>query len=164
MNIMRKVTCWALIGSIGFAAAGCETKAQTGALIGAGTGAGLGAIIGNQSHHRSAEGALIGAGVGAIGGAIVGNEMDKQDRAKEREEDREYAGYQYRNTEGYAGGVVSKRDVMKWTQRGTRDDVIIDRIERSGTVFHMTRTDEQDLRDAGVSEMVIQEMRATARR
>ena len=156
--IHRRVTSWLLIGSIGFAAAGCETKAQTGALVGAGSGAALGAIIGNQSHGRGTEGALIGAGVGAIGGALVGNEMDKQDREKERD----YA--DYRHSEQYAGGAVTKRDVIQWTARGTRDDVIIDRIDRSGTVFHLNRDDEQDLRDAGVSEMVIQEMRATARR
>ena len=160
--IHQRVTSWILIGSIGFAAAGCETKAQSGALIGAGTGAGIGAIIGNQSHGHTAGGALIGAGVGAIGGALVGNELDKQDRAKERE--REYAESDYRHTEGYSGGTVTQRDVIKWTSRGTRDDVIIDRIDRSGTVFHLSRDDEQNLRDAGVSEMVIQEMRATARR
>src|SRR5581483_865470 len=79
MNL-RKLTNIALIASIGYAAAGCETKAETGALVGAGSGAALGAIIGNQSHGRGGEGALIGAGVGAIGGALVGNEMDKQDR------------------------------------------------------------------------------------
>ena len=157
----RITTTWLLIGSIGFAAAGCETKAGTGAIVGGAGGAALGAIIGNQSHGRGTEGALIGAGVGAIGGALVGNEMDKQDREKARE--REYA-QDYPRPEGYTGGAVTKRDVMKWTSRGTRDDVIIDRIERSGTVFHLTRDDEQDLRDAGVSEMVIQEMRATARR
>src|SRR5438067_2865850 len=81
----RKLFSWLLIGSVGFAAAGCETKAGTGALVGAGGGAALGAIIGNQSHHRTAEGALIGAGVGALGGALVGNAMDEQDRKKERE-------------------------------------------------------------------------------
>jgi uncharacterized protein YcfJ len=156
--IHRRVTSWLLIGSIGFAAAGCETKAQTGALVGAGAGAGLGAIIGNQSHGRGGEGALIGAGVGAISGALIGNEMDKQDREKERD----YA--DYRHAEHYSGGAVTKRDVIQWTARGTRDDVIMDRIDRSGTVFHLSRDDEQDLRDAGVSEMVIQEMRATARR
>ena len=161
MNIKMKQLCsLALAGSIGFASVGCETKAGTGALIGGASGAGLGAIIGNQSHGRGTEGALIGAGVGALGGALVGNEMDKQDRQRERE--REYADGEYRR-EGYSE-AVSKRDVVKWTQRGTRDDVIIDRIERSGTVFHLNRGDEQDLRDAGVSEMVIQEMRATARR
>src|SRR5438105_13731616 len=135
--IKRKLCSWLLIGAVGFAAAGCETKAGTGALVGAGGGAALGAIIGNQSHHRTAEGALIGAGVGALGGALVGNAMDEQDRKREQERDREYA--DYRRTEAYAGGPVTRRDVMKWTSRGTRDDVIIDRIERSGTVFHLSR-------------------------
>jgi 5'-3' exoribonuclease 2 len=165
MNTKLKQLCtFALIGSIGFASVGCETKAGTGALVGAGSGAALGAIIGNQSHGRGTEGALIGAGVGALGGALVGNELDKQDREKEKERQREdqYAGYDYRR-DG-SSDPITKRDVVKWTQRGTRDDVIIDRIERSGTVFHLSRGDEQDLRDAGVSEMVIQEMRATARR
>ena len=161
--IKGKLTRCLLIGSIGLAAAGCETKAENGALIGGAGGAAVGGLIGSMSHARAGEGALIGAGVGALGGALVGNEMDKQDRAKERERDREYADYDYRGSETVSVSV-SKRDVMTWTQRGTRDDVIIDRIDRSGTVFHLTRSDEQDLRDAGVSEMVIQEMRSTARR
>lgn len=161
MKIKMKQLCsLALAGSIGLASVGCETKAGTGALAGGAGGAAVGGLIGSMSHARAGEGALIGAGVGALGGALVGNEMDKQDRARER--DREYAEGEYRR-EGYSD-AVSKRDVVKWTQRGTRDDVIIDRIERSGTVFHLSRGDEQDLRDAGVSEMVIQEMRATARR
>src|SRR5438105_14440270 len=132
--IKRKLFSWLLIGSVGFAAAGCETKAGTGALVGAGGGAALGAIIGNQSHHRTAEGALIGAGVGALGGALVGNAMDEQDRKKEREA--QYADEAPR-ADRYAAAAVSKRDVIKWASRGTRDDVIIDRIERSGTIFHL---------------------------
>ena len=44
------------------------------------------------------------------------------------------------------------------------DDIIIDRIERSGTVFHLCAPTSRILRDAGVSEMVIQEMEATAQR
>lgn len=163
-RMRQKLYCIALIGSIGFGAVGCETKAGTGALIGAGSGAAIGGLIGSNSHARAGEGALIGAGVGALGGALVGNAMDEQDRKEQRERDREYADYGARRTEVYTDGTVSKRDVIKWTSRGTRDDVIIDRIERSGTVFRLSRSDEQDLRDAGVSEMVIQEMRATARR
>jgi hypothetical protein len=157
----QKVVGWLLIGSIGFGAAGCETKAGTGALVGGAGGAAIGGLIGSMSHSRAGEGALIGAGVGALGGALVGNEMDKQDREKERQ--REYADYDDRGSQTVST-TVSKRDVIVWTQRGTRDDVIIDRIDRSGTVFHLSHSDEQDLRDAGVSEMVIQEMRATSRR
>jgi surface antigen len=163
MNLKSKVCSWVLIAATGFTAAGCETKAGTGALVGAGTGAAIGGAIGSVSHARAGEGALIGAGVGALAGGLVGNSMDEQDRKKEREarEERAYAQYP---SDRYSGGVVTKRDVMYWSSRGARDDVIIDRIERSGTVFRLSRADEQDLRDAGVSEMVIQEMRATARR
>jgi len=166
LKLRHKLCSCLLIGGIGFGAVGCETKAGTGALIGAGSGAAIGGLIGSNSHARAGEGALIGAGVGALGGALVGNAMDEQDRKKEQERrEHEYADYNYHRTEAaYQGGPVTKRDVMKWSSRGTRDDVIIDRIERSGTVFHLARADEQDLRDAGVSEMVIQEMRATARR
>jgi uncharacterized protein YcfJ len=161
-TVNQKLCSCLLIGSIGFGVLGCETKAESGALIGAGTGAAIGGLIGSNSHARAGEGALIGAGVGAISGALVGNAMDEQDRKKERE--REYANYDSRQSDAYTGGAVTKRDVIKWTSRGMRDDVIIDRIDRSGTIYHLSRSDEQDLRDAGVSEMVIQEMRATSRR
>jgi len=57
--------------------AGCETKAQSGALIGAGAGALAGQAIG-----RNTTGTLIGAGAGAVGGYIIGNEMDKSDKKK----------------------------------------------------------------------------------
>jgi uncharacterized membrane protein len=144
-----------LISAIGVGLVGCANKTETGALVGGGSGAAVGGLIGSMSHARAGEGALIGAGVGAIAGALVGHGMDEADK-KQREQD--YADVSYSQT------AVTKHDVIKWTSRGTRDDVIIDRIERSGTVFHLSRQDEQDLRDAGVSEMVIEDMKATAQR
>ena len=158
----NKLCSWILIGSIGFGAAGCASKAGTGALVGGASGAAIGGTIGSFSHARAGEGALIGAGVGALSGALIGNAMDQEDKKKEKEREREYS-YDRRG-EAYTAGPVTQKEIMKWSARGTRDDVIIDRIERSGTVFHLSRTDEQDLRDAGVSELVIQEMKATARR
>ena len=87
--------------------------------------------------------------------------MDKQDQEKARA--RDYA--DDRHSERYSGGAVTKRDVIQCDRAALRDDVIIDRIDRSvARIFHLSRDDEQDLRDAGVSEMVVQEMRATARR
>jgi hypothetical protein len=59
---------------------------------------------------------------------------------------------------------VTTDDVIRWTSRSVREDVILDRIERSPSVFHLTAADENHLRDNGVSEPVIQEMKATARR
>ena len=143
---------------------GCETKAGTGALVGGAAGAGIGAIIGHNSHGRTGSGALIGGAVGALGGALVGNEMDKADKKKEDEEryrasdDR----YTYRDTR-YAAGRVSQEDVIAWTNRGMRDGDIMDRIDRSGTVFHLSAADENHLRDSGVSESVIRDMKDTAR-
>src|SRR5437868_2141753 len=86
-------------------AAGCETKAGTGALVGGAAGAGLGAIIGKQSHGRTAEGALIGGAVGAIGGGLIGNEMDKNDRREARERDARYESRDGR------GPIVTRDDV-----------------------------------------------------
>jgi len=154
-----------LVVLVGLVTAGCETKAQTGALVGAGAGAGLGAIIGNQSHGRAGTGALIGAGAGAIGGYIVGNEMDKADQRKAASQQPVRSGRE----QGYsappaAGERLTKKDVIQWTDKGVKDEVIIDRIERSGTVFNLTAADENELRDAGVGEEVVRTMKDTARR
>ena len=145
---------------------GCETKAGTGALVGGAAGAGIGAIIGHNSHGRTGSGALIGGAVGALGGALIGNEMDKSDKKKEDEDryrDRD-RGYSYAPpASSAASGRVTQGDVIAWSNRGMRDSEIIDRIERSGTVYHLSAADQNDLRDAHVSEDVIREMKETAR-
>ena len=144
---------------------GCATKAGTGALVGGAAGAGIGAIIGHNSHHRTGSGALIGGAVGAIGGAIVGNEMDKSDRKKAEEERYDRRDSSSRDDpRSYSSARVTQTDVISWSNRGMRDSEIIDRIDRSGTVFHLSAADENQLRDAHVSEEVIREMKDTARR
>lgn len=57
---------------------------------------------------------------------------------------------------------VTRQQVIAWTNRGLRDEVIIDRIACSGTIFHLSTSDELNLRDAGVSSDVVRAMRATA--
>ena len=57
--------------------------------------------------------------------------------------------------------TVSKKDVIRWTNEGVKDEIIIDRIERSGTRFEIRASDENELRDAGVSEEVVRAMKAT---
>lgn len=177
----RCVVRTGLILALGLGVIGCESKAGSGALIGGAAGAGIGAIIGNNSHGRTGAGALIGAGVGALSGAIIGGVMDQQDKDRARTEER----YRTRDTQydapppaaptaGYPppGGTVAYGDrqsvsmeqVIYWTSRGTKDDIIIDRIERSGCVFRLTAEDENRLRDGGVSEQVIRAMKDTARR
>ena len=143
---------------------GCETKAGTGALVGGAAGAGIGAIIGHNSHNRTGSGALIGGAVGAIGGALVGNEMDKSDRKKADEERYDRRDSYPDDRRSYSSARVTQSDVISWSNRGMRDSEIIDRIDRSGTVFHLSASDENQLRDAHVSEEVIREMKDTARR
>jgi len=58
-------------------AAGCATKARTGAVIGAAGGAAAGAAVGKATGSTS-RGAIIGAVVGGGVGAYIGQRMDKQ--------------------------------------------------------------------------------------
>jgi len=59
-------------------------------------------------------------------------------------------------------GPVTLEEIISWSVRGVRDDVIIDRLQHSGSVFHLSADREIHLRDAGVSEEVIRAMKATA--
>jgi hypothetical protein len=172
---IQRVAMLAAVLTIGAAAIGCETKAQNGALIGALGGAAIGGAIGNNNGGHGLGGAAIGAAAGGIGGALVGHGMDKHDEKKERErEARRYEEqHDRRDNYGYsrgggdnapANGKISKRDVIEWNSRGVKDEIIIDRIERSGQVFRLTAADENELRDEGVSESVIRAMKDTARR
>ncbi|HEV8605657.1 MAG TPA: glycine zipper domain-containing protein [Tepidisphaeraceae bacterium] len=157
-----------LAGAMGLSSVGCESKAQTGALVGAGGGALLGGAIGSMSHSRAGAGAAIGAGVGAIGGYVVGNEMDKKDQKKRdaaaassARTSNDYRSQPARSTATTDG--VTRDDVIRWSKDGVKDEVIIDRIQRSGTTFSMTASDESALRDANVSEDVMRAMKNSAR-
>jgi uncharacterized protein YcfJ len=162
--LLRRAMAGVLFVGVAFAGAGCESKAANGALIGGAAGAGVGAIIGHNSHNRTAEGALIGGAAGAIGGGLLGNELDKKDR-----QEREYRASEYRDTSRRTSAPPRNRpptkdDVIYWSERGDRDDAIIDRIESGGAVYRLSSRDENDLRDHGVSEDVIRSMKDTARR
>jgi uncharacterized protein YcfJ len=162
---LQKATIAVLALAIAFGCVGCETKAQTGALVGGAGGAAIGAGIGSVSHQRAGEGALIGGAIGAIGGYLVGNEMDKADQ---RERDRAYERAARTSRErAYEDPAPARRatkaDIINWTRNGDRDEVIIDRIQRSGSIFRITAADENELRDANVSEEVIRAMKNTGR-
>src|SRR5688572_25395831 len=128
---MYRCVCAVVMGSISLALAGCETKGQSGAVLG-----GLG------------------------GGYVVGNEMDKADAREESRYQRATRVDRESRYQTSAGSrTVTKRQVIDWTRQGVKDEIIIDRIEQSGTVFSVTVTDENELRDAGVSEEVIRSMK-----
>src|SRR5687767_14186247 len=135
---------------MGIISVGCESKAQTGALVGAGGGALVGGLIGSTHKSSAGAGAAIGAGVGALGGYLIGNEADKKDQKAREAAARDSAGPSNSNYNGYQsppprtapkGEGVNRDDVIRWTKDGVKDEIIIDRIERSGTSFRLTATD-----------------------
>jgi hypothetical protein len=165
--MMYRTLKLSLVLVLGAAMVGCKTKAGTGAVAGGAGGAAVGAIIGHQSGHAGG-GALIGGAVGAIGGGLVGHGMDKKGEEKRKKE--EEAAARQRDADSTRSTAYNDRetigmgDVIDWTSRGVKEDVIVDRIERSNTVFKLTAADENHLRDAGVSERVIRAMKDTARK
>lgn len=129
---------------LSFVLSSCETKAQSGALIGAGAGATTGALI---SH--SAGGALIGGAVGAIGGGLIGYAMDEHDRAV-MAENSPYTLHKIDRRQ-----QLSLNDIKEMSKNGINDHVIINEIKSTNSVFYLTTADIIDLKDAGVSQRVI---------
>ena len=144
-----------LAAALGAGLAGCANNTETGMLVGGAGGAAAGAAVGSASGHAGS-GAVIGGAVGLIGGGLVGNSVDQADHAR--------AGQDEYSATASPPGPITSDDVAAWSRKGTRDEVIIDRIERSGTVFHLTAADEDTLRGQGVSDDVVRAMKETARR
>lgn len=162
LTLGRKLAGVTVLLVAGSGLLGCETKAQTGALVGGAGGAAIGGLIGSTHKAQAGTGALIGAGVGAIGGYIVGNELDKKDQREGLTSAREDGRYSSESSAPISRQpMISKKDVIRWTNEGVKDEIIIDRIERSGTRFDIRASDENELRDAGVSEEVVRAMKAT---
>ena len=131
---------------------GCEypngepNNTGTGALAGGGVGAASGAVIGGRN---AGEGAVIGGAVGAVAGGLIGNSMDREQQARLREQ----APQTYTRVD--QGQSLSVADVKALAKAGISEDVIINQISISHTVFHLSTADIIDLRDSGVSDKVI---------
>ncbi|MGB8369438.1 MAG: YXWGXW repeat-containing protein [Limisphaerales bacterium] len=121
----------------------------TGALEGGAIGAVSGAAIGGR---HAGEGALIGAAAGMIAGGLIGHSMDQQ----QQEQLRRQAPQTYvRVDQGQPLGVA---DVKALAKAGISEDVIISQIQNSRTVYHLSAADIIDLRDAGVTDKVVNYM------
>jgi len=144
-----------LLLALGAGVAGCATNTETGMLVGGAGGATAGAAIGSASGHAGS-GAIIGGTIGLVGGGLVGNSVDQADRRHEEQ-------YHYSVTAS-PSAPIARNDIVAWSRQGTGDEVIIDRIERSSTVFHLTAADEDSLRSQGVSDDVVRAMKETERR
>ncbi|MBM3208505.1 MAG: hypothetical protein FJZ57_07920 [Chlamydiae bacterium] len=130
----------------------CETKTQTGALAGAGVGALAGGLIGGN-----AAGAVIGGAVGAAGGALVGAALDAQDRDNLQKNDPDTL------HKIDHGQQLSVHDIEAMAKNGISDNVIIDQIKATKSVFYLSSEEIIDLKKAGVSEKVIDYMIQTGK-
>jgi hypothetical protein len=143
-----------LIVSATILTVGCQTpdgqtdRTATGAMTGAALGAGTGAIIGSQSGDAG-EGAAIGGVIGAVAGGIIGNAMDQQHRETLERQNPQ-------TMERVAlGQPLGPADIKALAKAGLSDEVIISQIRNSRVVYHLNTAEIIDLKDAGVSNRVI---------
>lgn len=130
---------------------GCESKAGTGALIGAGVGTGVGALI-----SPTPAGALIGAGVGAAAGGLIGASLDNEDRHALDNSSPQTLQKVDR------GEQLSIEDVKKMSEAGISEEKIIATIHSTGSIYHLSTSDVEELKNAGVSQRIIDYMLKTA--
>ncbi len=128
----------------------CESKAGTGSLIGAGVGVGAGALI-----SGTPTGALIGGAVGAVGGAIIGASLDESDRSTMQQSSPQTL----RRVDN--GDQLTLNDIEKMSKSGIGDDKIIGVIQSTGSIYHLSSEDITELKNAGVSQRVIDYMLQT---
>ncbi len=145
---MRSIFLTCAIGTMMMAS--CENKAETGALVGAGAGVAAGALI-----SPTPAGILIGGAVGAVGGALIGAALDSSDRDTLRHESPRTMDKIDR------GEQLSMQDIKKMSQAGITDDKIIGAIHSTGSVYHLSTSDVQELRNNGVSQRVVDHMLQT---
>lgn len=142
---------WILVGASLLSAAGCATNTQTGALVGTGIGTGLGAVIGHQI-GKGTEGALIGAALGAGTGALAGNAQDERER---RDAAYRYAARAEATRQAHARAMTN-RDVIDLTRAQVSDSVIQSAIQDRGGIFDTSPAGIIALKQAGVSDAIIQ--------
>jgi outer membrane lipoprotein SlyB len=130
--------------------AACENKAETGALVGAGVGMGAGALI-----SPTPAGVLIGGAVGAVSGAVIGAALDSSDRNNLQQQ----SPRTLKKVDN--GEQLSMSDIEKMSHAGISDDKIIGAINSTGSVYHLSSREVQELKNAGVSQRVIDFMLQT---
>lgn len=130
---------------------GCQhmNYAERGTLFGAGTGGLLGGIIGHQSGHTGA-GAVIGSLAGGLAGAAIGDAQDARD-----ERDAALAAYYSRQAQQPRAPALTNADLMKMSQSGLSDEVIINSVKNQGGQFDLGADSLIALKQAGVSDRVI---------
>jgi hypothetical protein len=138
-----------VVALVGTSVAGCYSPmgrpdyTASGALAGGATGAVIGSVAGRGP------GAAVGGAVGAIVGGLIGHGMDQTQEAQLRAQ----APQTMQRVE--QGQPLTVMDVKALVKAGIGDDLVISQIRNSRTVYHLTTADIIALKNAGVSERVI---------
>lgn len=168
---MNRLAMWGMAGALAVSPVmvGCDDLPgggrEQGAVIGGLSGAAAGAILGGEDNRLV--GALIGGALGAGGGYLIGQELDKKDKDEARQasqraqenpvtvEDARRARTADINNDGF----ITLDEVAAMEQAGLSDNEMLDRLEETGQVFALNQEQEDYLRQRGVSNNVIIEMR-----
>jgi uncharacterized protein YcfJ len=125
---------------------GCESNTGTGVLLGGVSGAAIGGIAGGGT------GALIGGAAGVIAGGLIGSYLDNQEQKRLKEQSSQTYGRVDK------GDHISVNDVINMSKADIPDDKIIQYIKDSKTRFNLNSYQIDKLREAGVSERVVNYM------
>lgn len=146
----RSTSFLAMVSLLGISMTGCMSPqgrpdyTASGALAGGATGA----VVGSLSRHPGA-GALVGGSVGAVIGGLVGHGMDQEQEARLRARSPQTL----ERVEQSQPLLVT--DVEELAKAGIKDDLIISQIRNSRTIYHLTTANIIALKQAGVSDKVI---------
>ncbi len=155
---MKKLASVVLVLSM-ILGSGCATSGGNtgpGILLGSVLGAGAGAIIGHQTGNAEG-GALIGAGLGGLAGGLVGGALDSMEEEREAEMAQHEAQTAAAFRElSYVEGQLSILDVIRMSQAGVSDSIIVAKIDQSRSYFELSAEEIIDLRLSGVSDPVIE--------
>jgi outer membrane lipoprotein SlyB len=130
--------------------AGCEsnkTRIAEGAVIGGLLGGAAGGIIGHQS-GRGGAGAGIGIAAGALTGALVGSQIEKH------KTNPNYAAA----SPGANPNQMTLQQIIDLSKQGANEDVIIDKINLTGSKYVLSAQDIDYLKQQGVSQKVVNVM------
>lgn len=168
----QTLTLTVAAAALAFTSTGCrelpgEPRTQ-GAVIGGVGGAAAGAAVGGREHRLL--GALIGGALGAGGGYIIGANQERlssQDRGAAEEAARTAqarpataADVQGATTADLNNdGFVTMDEIVAMQQAGLSDQEMLQRLRATNQVFELTDEQERHLRNQGVSQNVLREMR-----
>ncbi len=124
----------------------------SGALIGGASGAAIGAAA---DRGNPGAGALIGGAAGLITGGLIGHGMDQQAEAQRAAQPPPVV------VAAPQGQPLSIADIKAMAKAGVGDDIIINQIINTHSVYNLDANDIIDLKNGGVSDKVITYMMNT---